>query len=133
MAQKEKEVVSIRMPQDTYEEFEEYRNERNLSKTDAGRRLLERSLRPDTQSEPEPQTLREQLRHAVDGQTVEWVLVMVVSVILSVVAPMQWVSIAALGLSAMGIVLALAGLWFDIKAALLPSLTRSPEVQEVSE
>lgn len=42
MAQKEH--IGFRVPPDTYEEFEAYREERNISKTDAGRRLLEDAL-----------------------------------------------------------------------------------------
>jgi len=42
MAQKEH--IGFRVPPDTYEEFEAYREERSISKTDAGRRLLEDAL-----------------------------------------------------------------------------------------
>ena len=40
-----KEHITLRVPRDTYEEFEGYRKERGeISKADAGRRLLEKGL-----------------------------------------------------------------------------------------
>ena len=36
--------ITIRVPNDTYDEFEEYRDGRDISKADAGRRLLEDAL-----------------------------------------------------------------------------------------
>lgn len=46
--------VSIRIPPDINEEFEQWREERNLSKSDAGRRLFENALR-DESAESETQ------------------------------------------------------------------------------
>jgi len=49
----QKEHIGFRVPQDTYQAFESYREERNISKTDAGRRLLEDALH-DTDGGEEP-------------------------------------------------------------------------------
>lgn len=44
----EKQNITIRVPPDTYEEFETYRKTRDISKADAGRRLLHEALRQQT-------------------------------------------------------------------------------------
>ena len=44
MATPEKQVLSGRVPADTHEQFEEYRKERNISKSDALRRLVDEGL-----------------------------------------------------------------------------------------
>ena len=53
MSKPEKEVISGRVPADTYDEFEEYREERNISKSDAVRRLVDIGL--DTVQEEQKQ------------------------------------------------------------------------------
>jgi len=40
----DKKTISVRVPPDTYERFEEFREDRGLSKTDAGRRLFDSAL-----------------------------------------------------------------------------------------
>jgi hypothetical protein len=48
----QKKNLTVRVPVDTYEEFEDYREERgNISKADAGRRLLEEGLDAETETE----------------------------------------------------------------------------------
>jgi len=39
-----KETVSARVPQDTNKRFEQYREQRDISKSEAGKRLIERGL-----------------------------------------------------------------------------------------
>lgn len=39
-----KDTVSARVPQDTSERFEAYRDDRDISKSEAGKRLIERGL-----------------------------------------------------------------------------------------
>lgn len=52
-----KKNLTIRVPKDTYEEFEEYRGD-ELSKADAGRRLLESGLENEnSESNQAPSTL----------------------------------------------------------------------------
>jgi ElaB/YqjD/DUF883 family membrane-anchored ribosome-binding protein len=44
MSNPDKEVISGRVPADTYDDFEEYRTERDISKSDAVRRLVSKGL-----------------------------------------------------------------------------------------
>jgi len=55
----EKKHITLRVPQDTYREFEEYREDRGeISKADAGRRLLEAGLGTTKGSEEEEEVDR---------------------------------------------------------------------------
>jgi hypothetical protein len=55
----EKKNITLRVPKDTYREFEEYRKDRGeISKADAGRRLLEAGLGTTKGSEEEEEVDR---------------------------------------------------------------------------
>lgn len=56
----EKQALTARMPQDTYERVERYRERKDLSKSDASRRLVEAGLEAeegDTQQSGVPDTV----------------------------------------------------------------------------
>lgn len=50
MADQEKKVLSVKLPNDTYQRLETYREEQEISKSEAARRLLRDGLEPDSKS-----------------------------------------------------------------------------------
>jgi hypothetical protein len=125
---KEKEMVSLRVNQDTFEEFEEYRNELQLTKSEAGRRLVVTGLeqkRNEGDGDDKAETLSEQLRQTTEGEVKQWLTVGGISAILTVLAPSQWIGLAGALFVFLTILLAGAGLLFDVKRTLLPRFSAS--------
>jgi len=98
-----KKNITIRVPQDTHQEFEEYRETKGgISKADAGRRLLERALHQEKESDT-PTPMRTRLEEGVTSGGTIAIMIAILQLLQGAMLPALAFALIAIALSTIGL------------------------------